>query len=95
MPCAREVGRLAGMFPSAKEPPVMDTTDIFTPLRELAHRTADGIDVTLLWDPVDDRAFVAVVDSRNGIVFEVEVGDANPMQVYNHPYAYCELELAA
>lgn len=74
---------------------MISTIDIFTPLRELAHRTADGIDVTLLWDPVDDRAFVAVVDSRNGAVFEVEVGDANPMQVFNHPYAYCDVELAA
>jgi hypothetical protein len=95
MPSARPDGTLLRMFPSGKEFPVIDTTDIFTPLRELAHRTTDGIDVTLLWDPADDRAFVAVVDSRTGIVFDVEVGDANPMQVFNHPYAYCELELAA
>ena len=74
---------------------MIDTTAIFTPLRELAHRTTDGIDVTLMWDPVDDRAFVAVVDMKNGIVFDVEVGDENPMHVYNHPYAYCDLEVAA
>jgi hypothetical protein len=72
-----------------------DTLDIFTPLRELAHRTADGIEVTLMWDPVDDRAFVAVVDTRNGTAFDIEVGDENPMRVFNHPYAYCAEPLAA
>jgi len=71
------------------------TTAIFTPLRELAHRTADGIDVTLMWDPVDDRAFVTVVDMTNGVVFDVEVGDESPMQVFHHPYAYCDLDVAA
>ncbi len=57
-------------------------TDIFTPLRELAHRDADGIDVTLLWDAHDDRALLFVVDSEHGTAFEVEVGDANPMHVF-------------
>ena len=71
------------------------TTAIFTPLRELAHRTADGIDVTLMWDPVDDRAFVTVVDMKNGVVFDVEVGDESPMQVYQHPYAYRDEAIAA
>jgi hypothetical protein len=71
------------------------TTAIFTPLRELAHRTADGIDVTLMWDPVDDRAFVTVVDMKNGVVFDVEVGDESPMRVYQHPYAYCDEAIAA
>jgi hypothetical protein len=71
------------------------TTAIFTPLRELAHRTADGIDVTLMWDPFDDRAFVAVVDMKNGVVFDIEVGDESPMQVYQHPYAYCDEAIAA
>ncbi len=74
---------------------MIDTTAIFTPLRELAHRNTDGIDVTLMWDPVDDRAFVAVVDMTNGVVFDIEVGDESPMQVYNHPYAYCDLQVAA
>ena len=69
--------------------------DVFTPMRELAHRHAGGIDVTLMWDAEADRAFVLVVDDRSGTAFEVEVEDANPMHVFHHPYVYCDQELAA
>ncbi len=70
--------------------------DIFTPLREFAHRDADGIDVTLMWDAEADRAFVLVVDGRSGTAFEVAVeAHANPMHVFHHPYVYCDQELAA
>lgn len=73
----------------------MTSTDIFPPLRELAHRHAGGIDVTLMWDIEADRAFVLVVDERSGTVLEVEVEDANPMHVFHHPYVYGDHELAA
>ena len=69
--------------------------DTFTPLRELAHRSDDGIDVTMMWDPARDAAVVFVVDHKRGDAFEIEVGDANPMHVFHHPYVYRELELAA
>src|SRR5947209_16289299 len=95
MPCRPPTGRLPAMFSPSRSLPMTATTAIFTPLRELAHRTADGIDVTLMWDPVDDRAFVTVVDMTNGVVFDVEVGDESPMQVFHHPYAYCDLDVAA
>ena len=32
------------------------------PLRELAHRSSNGVDVTMLWDPATDQVRVAVVD---------------------------------
>jgi hypothetical protein len=84
------------MSTAAKEHAMTSIADIFTPLRELAHRDADGIDVTLMWDAEADRAFVFVVDDRNGTAFEVEVeADANPMHVFHHPYVYCDQELAA
>lgn len=86
--------KTSGM-PAEKEPTMIDTIDIIPPFRELAHRDADGIDVTLLWDPDSDRAFVAVIDSRNGVAFDVEVGNTNAMQVFHHPYVYCELDVAA
>ena len=82
------------MIPS-QEHTMISPTDIFSPVRELAHRSSNGIDVTLMWDPADDRAFVVVVDLDAGTMFEVGVGDANPMHVFNHPYAYCREELAA
>ena len=73
---------------------MISPTDIFSPLRELAHRSADGIDITLMWNPADDRAFVVVVDLKAGTMFEV-VEAVNPMHVFNHPYAYAREHLAA
>jgi carotenoid cleavage dioxygenase-like enzyme len=70
-------------------------TAIFAPPRELAHRSADGIDVTLMWDPRSDRAYVVVIDAKAGAMLEVDVAGANPMQVFHHPYAYCDRQIAA
>ena len=69
------------MSTNAQEHAMISPTDIFRPLRELAHRSADGIDITLMWNPADDRAFVVVVDLKAGTMFEVGVEDANPMHV--------------
>jgi hypothetical protein len=65
------------------------------PLRELAHRSSNGVEVTLLWDPATDRLTVAVVDLQAEDAFDVPVGDANPMDVFNHPFFYAGLALAA
>jgi hypothetical protein len=83
------------MSTTAQEHAMISPTDIFSPYRELAHRSADGTDVTLMWNPADDRAFVVVVDLKAGTMFEVGVEDANPMHAFNHPYAYAREELAA
>ena len=32
--------------------------------RELAHRSSDGLDVSLLWRPADDTAYLSVLDHR-------------------------------
>jgi hypothetical protein len=59
------------------------------PTRELDHRTADGIDVWLLWRPQDDRALVAVWDAKTGDAFTLEVGaHQSALDVFHHPYAY-------
>jgi hypothetical protein len=61
-------------------------TDI---LRELDRRLSDGIDVQLLWSPVDDRVLVAVSDARTGDTFTIEVrADQRAYDVFHHPYAY-------
>jgi hypothetical protein len=62
------------------------TTDIS--IRELDHRTGDGIDVTLLWYPEADRVSVAVVDVRSGEAFELTVAPADALEAFRHPYAY-------
>ncbi|HYX87222.1 MAG TPA: hypothetical protein VE777_19810 [Gaiellales bacterium] len=77
------------------EEPEMNAITPIAPLRELAHRSSNGVDVTLLWDPATDRLTVAVADFQAGDAFEVPVGDASPMDVFNHPYFYAGLSLAA
>jgi hypothetical protein len=66
-----------------------------SPLRELDHRTNDGIDVRLLWHQPEDRVLVAVSDARTGEEFTVAVAPTQrPYDVFHHPYAYAT-EVAA
>lgn len=55
--------------------------------RELAHRTNNGIEVTLLWSRSGDRLFVTVRDARSGDWFELPADASNALQVFEHPYA--------
>ncbi len=55
--------------------------------RELDHRHANGIDVTLSWSPSDDRLFVTVFDD-SGDAFELAVEAHEALDVFSHPYAY-------
>ncbi|MGN6871147.1 MAG: hypothetical protein ACTHMY_22360 [Solirubrobacteraceae bacterium] len=56
--------------------------------RELAHRTSDGIDVTLFWIKTSDRVTIAVLDTRSGEILEFEVAGSAALDAFNHPYAY-------
>jgi hypothetical protein len=58
-------------------------------MRELHSRSADGIQVQLLWNERDDTTIVAVADTKAGEDFTVEVRlDDRPLDVFHHPYAY-------
>ena len=60
--------------------------------RELDHRTNDGLEVRLLWDPGEDRVTVSVNDRKTGDVFEVEVGPGeSALDVFHHPFAYAPI----
>jgi hypothetical protein len=60
-----------------------------TAYQELDHRTADGIDVTLLWSPETNRVLVAVCDAKTGDEFELTVAPGErALDVFHHPYAY-------
>jgi hypothetical protein len=60
-------------------------------MRELDHRSSDGIDVRLLWCERDGRVLVSVNDAKTGEAFTVEVREGeNAMQVFKHPYAYSD-----
>jgi len=58
-----------------------------TPYRELDHRTADGLKVTLEWNPATDALRVVVVD-RGGtaVTFPVRAEDAS--DAFVHPFVY-------
>ncbi len=58
-------------------------------LRELDHRTTDGIDVWMLWREQDNRVLVAVTDEKTGDRFVIEVPEGERvLDVFEHPYAY-------
>jgi hypothetical protein len=62
------------------------TTDIEA--SELDHRSGDGIDVTLCWNALTNRLFVAVRDDHGGDLIDVEVEAAEARDAFHHPYAY-------
>jgi hypothetical protein len=59
-----------------------------TTLTELHHRSADGIEVSLLWSRITNALTVAVEDSRSGMSFEVPAPADRALDVFEHPYAY-------
>jgi hypothetical protein len=60
--------------------------------RELAHRTTNGIEVTLLWSAEEDALAVQVIDTAGEQAFEVVVERDQAMHAFHHPYAYAALE---
>jgi hypothetical protein len=60
-----------------------------TQMREVDHRSSDGIDVWMLWSEDDGRVVVAVADARTGDAFEMEVRDGDrAVDAFHHPYSY-------
>jgi hypothetical protein len=56
--------------------------------RELAHRSAAGLDVSLLWFEATGRVAVRVLDSSSGDRFEVTVDAADALSAFHHPFSY-------
>jgi len=82
-PLVQYVGPAYATEPQVKRP---------TAPRELDARNSDGIDVRLLWHPVDDHVSVAVNDTQTGESFELPVRDGQPaLDVFQHPYAYAAM----
>lgn len=57
-------------------------------LTELHHRSADGIEVTLLWSRRSNTLTVAVEDSRSGESFELPAPAEKALEIFEHPFAY-------
>ena len=67
----------------------MNAATIPTNTRELDYRSADGVEVALLWHASADFLSVVVSDARAGEAFELVLDDhESPLDVFRHPYAY-------
>jgi hypothetical protein len=56
---------------------------------ELASRTSNGLEVTLLWQrDHQDSVHVRVIDARTDEAFELTVAGENALEAFYHPYAY-------
>ena len=60
-------------------------------MRELAHRSNDGLDVTLFWHPATDELTICVCDRRRGAYFELEPQANHALDSFYHPYSYGSL----
>jgi hypothetical protein len=63
----------------------------FYSIRELAHRSNDGIDVTLFWHPGTEDVTVCVCDQRRGAYFEIAPDPTDALDAFYHPYSYTSL----
>ena len=67
----------------------MSTDTTLTDTRELDYRTADGVEVALLWYAGGNFLSVVVSDARIGEIFEFVLDERDDaMDVFHHPYAY-------
>jgi hypothetical protein len=57
-------------------------------IRELAHRSDEGLEVSLLWKETTDELIVTVVDATSGELLEVAAQQENALDVFDHPFAY-------
>lgn len=64
------------------------TATACTERRELAHRTSDGIEVTLFWSKATNRVTIAVLDSHSDEGLEFDIDGSTALDAFMHPYAY-------
>jgi hypothetical protein len=57
-------------------------------VRELARRCNDGIEVTLLWNSRTHDVSIVVDDKNHGDSFRSDIGPADALDAFEHPYAY-------
>jgi hypothetical protein len=66
----------------------MEMTSEHGRMRELDSRSADGVEVTLLWEPHTNGVFIEVVDARTGDRFQVRLDPSDALDAFTHPYVY-------
>jgi hypothetical protein len=65
-------------------------TELTETWTELASRSGDGLDVTLVWTNRDgrDEVVVRVADFREGAYLEIPAEPGRALEVFYHPFAY-------
>lgn len=58
------------------------------PIRELASRMTDGIEVTLLWNRLDSSVSVAMWNRAQGTYLQFHPDPRTARDAFNHPYPY-------
>jgi len=59
-----------------------------TEYEELATRESNDIRVSLMWNRATNGVVVSVYDASVDSAFEIEVGDASPLEDFHHPFAF-------
>jgi hypothetical protein len=57
-------------------------------IRELGHRSGDGLDIALFWNSETNDVFVVVEDQRDGTAFKLDVDGADALDAFRYPFAY-------
>jgi hypothetical protein len=57
-------------------------------MKELDHRTGNGLDVRLLWQSATNQVFVEVNDERTARAFTLSVAPHEAREAFMHPFAY-------
>jgi hypothetical protein len=68
---------------------MMNTTTT-SDIRELDHRSSNGLEIMLFWSAPTNQVFVAVRDERQGTSVEIEIDPAHARDAFLHPFAYAQ-----
>jgi hypothetical protein len=67
-------------------------TTVATHRSELAHRSTDGIEVSLFWSKRSNRVTIELVDTRLDERLLFEVAPQKALDAFRHPYVYVPAE---
>ena len=60
------------------------------PLKELAYRNQNGLEVTLLWDSRSNEVSVEVIDQLDESGFRLPIPGHLALDAFHHPYVYAQ-----